>query len=82
MRWKIWRFPANPAICISPTPPFAMILLKRGTCPAFHPRRDVWAEHFRYEDETGEVVALTATGRVTIACLRINSAFQIRARRQ
>jgi hypothetical protein len=48
----------------------------------FHPRRDRWDDHFRFDSETGEVQGLTATGRVTVARLKMNSAFQLRARRQ
>jgi hypothetical protein len=48
----------------------------------FHPRRDSWREHFSLDEETGEIVGLTATGRATVACLRINSRAQVEARRQ
>jgi hypothetical protein len=48
----------------------------------FNPRRDVWSEHFSLNVETGEFMGLTATGRATLACLRINSRAQIEARRQ
>ena len=34
------------------------------------------------DSDTAEVLGVTAIGRVTIARLKINSAFQIRARRQ
>lgn len=37
----------------------------------FHPRRDVWSEHFRLEDN-GVIAPLTATGRVTERVLRFN----------
>lgn len=47
----------------------------------FHPRRDPWDEHFHYDRETGTVQGLTATGRATIARLKMNSAFQLRGRR-
>jgi hypothetical protein len=50
--------------------------------PLFHPRRDHWHDHFRFDPETGEVYGRTATGRVTVARLKMNSAFQVRARRQ
>ena len=50
--------------------------------PFFHPRRDRWEEHFAFDGETAEILAVTAIGRVTVARLKINSAFQIRARRQ
>ena len=50
--------------------------------PLFHPRQDIWHEHFRFDSETGELQGLTATGRATVARLKLNSAFQVRARRQ
>ena len=34
----------------------------------FHPRRDRWDDHYRVQD--GEIIALTATGRVTVRLLR------------
>jgi HNH endonuclease len=36
----------------------------------FHPRRDDWAEHFRWYGV--EVESITAKGRATIAVLRLN----------
>ena len=38
--------------------------------PLFHPRTDVWAEHFRWEGAI--VVPLTAVGRATAAALAMN----------
>ena len=55
--------------------------IERRSVPLFHPRRDRWDEHFRYDVETGEIVGLTATGRGAIARLKMNSNFQVRARR-
>jgi hypothetical protein len=49
--------------------------------PLFHPRQDRWELQFRYDSELGRIVGLTAVGRVTVACLKMNSDFQIRARR-
>lgn len=40
------------------------------TVALFHPRREVWREHFRWE--AARVLGLTATGRATIAALRMN----------
>ncbi|MDQ3747672.1 MAG: HNH endonuclease [Acidobacteriota bacterium] len=48
----------------------------------FHPRREEWREHFSLNAETGEIEALTATGRATVMRLRINSRSQTEARRQ
>jgi hypothetical protein len=47
--------------------------------PLFHPRRDRWADHFKWRDEN--LVGLTAIGRVTVAVLAINHPAQ-RAVRQ
>lgn len=38
--------------------------------PLFHPRRDMWADHFRWDGP--KLVGLTAIGRTTIDVLRIN----------
>lgn len=36
----------------------------------FHPRRDVWAEHFRLEE--ARIEPLTAIGRATVQLLQLN----------
>lgn len=38
--------------------------------PLFHPRRDAWADHFRWRG--AELVGLTSIGRATIQVLAIN----------
>lgn len=38
--------------------------------PLFHPRRDSWEEHFRWHGV--EMEGVTATGRATVAVLRLN----------
>src|SRR5205823_1139147 len=38
--------------------------------PLFHPRRQRWADHFRLDG--ANLLALTATGRVTVRLLRLN----------
>jgi len=48
----------------------------------YHPRRDRWDAHFRFDSETCQVHGLSATGRVTVIQLKMNSGFQIRAREQ
>jgi len=42
----------------------------KRTIPLFNPRRQLWANHFRWEVFT--VVGLTPTGRATVATLRLN----------
>jgi hypothetical protein len=39
----------------------------------FHPRRHVWTEHFQVDTETGTIRGKTGIGRVTVACLEVNS---------
>lgn len=48
----------------------------------FHPRRDLFYEHFAWQLQSGQLLALTPVGRATIACLRINSPAQLAARLQ
>ena len=40
--------------------------------PLYHPRRDNWREHFRWNEDFTELVGLTPTGRATIARLDLN----------
>ena len=46
--------------------------------PLFHPRDDCWDDHFQVRD--GEVLGLTASGRVTVQLLRMNRPGRIRER--
>jgi hypothetical protein len=50
----------------------------QGMTRLFHPRQDVWSEHFRWDEVS--LVALTPIGRATIAVLAINDPSQIRVR--
>ena len=51
------------------------------TVPLFHPRRDVWVDHFEWSLAChGELVGRTAQDRATIAALRINDADMIALR--
>ncbi|MDZ4763024.1 MAG: HNH endonuclease signature motif containing protein [Chloroflexota bacterium] len=45
----------------------------------FHPRRDVWAEHFRLNDALIE--AITDVGRVTVKLLQLNRPNRVAERR-
>lgn len=47
----------------------------------FHPQRDVWTEHFSWNEDATELVGLTLTGQVTINTLRMNRPQLIRVRR-
>jgi len=46
----------------------------------FHPRRDLWQEHFTWQD--AEVVPRTATGRATAALLDMNRVLIVAIRRE
>jgi hypothetical protein len=46
----------------------------------FHPRQDLWNDHFQLDLTSGEIVGLSAIGRVTVVVLEINSAVQVTAR--
>lgn len=48
----------------------------------FHPRRDVWGDHFTVEVRTGEIVGRTSVGRATVSRLQMNTQAQLAARRQ
>ncbi len=47
----------------------------------FHPRQEDWSQHFRYDEETGEIQGRTPIGRATISRLQMNRVTQIAARR-
>ncbi len=48
----------------------------------FHPRNDVWTQHFRYDAETAHIVGLSAMGRATVMRLQMNRPHQAAARRR
>ena len=50
------------------------------TAPLFNPRLQEWEEHFALDKVTGLINGLTATGRLTVAKLRMNGAAQLSAR--
>jgi hypothetical protein len=46
--------------------------------PLFHPRRNVWNEHFRVDG--AEIVGLTPTGRATVRLLGFNDDYRVELR--
>ncbi len=38
----------------------------------YHPRRDRWVEHFQIDRGTGEILGISAVGRVTVRLLQMN----------
>jgi hypothetical protein len=47
----------------------------------FHPRTDVWEEHFCWQDDPPTIVARTPEGRATVVALDLNSELRLEARR-
>jgi hypothetical protein len=50
----------------------------RGLVPLFHPRRDVWTDHFEFQGP--RIVGLTATGRATVHVLAMNDERRVERR--
>ena len=46
----------------------------------FHPRRDKWRDHFKFEE--GRIVGKTATGRTTVWLLQMNLVETLRVRQR
>ena len=42
------------------------------TVPLFHPRKHIWVEHFRWNEDFSEIIGTTPTGRATIEALKLN----------
>lgn len=40
--------------------------------PLYHPRKDVWEEHFAWSSDFTEMVGLLPTGRATIEAIKLN----------
>ena len=49
--------------------------------PLFHPRKDRWADHFRWVKNFTAIQGKTATGRATVDRLKMNSSARVIARR-
>lgn len=56
--------------------------LTKSVVRLFDPRQNRWEEHFSLETESGALAGLTAIGRATVECLRMNSPAQREARLQ
>jgi hypothetical protein len=50
------------------------------TVRLFHPRRQKWERHFRFDSTTGEIQGRTQAGRATVVRLDMNNPLQIAAR--
>ena len=50
--------------------------------PLFHPRRDLWADHFKWSKELDRIIGITPTGRATVRKLDMNRPQAIEIRSQ
>jgi HNH endonuclease len=56
-------------------------LISQTIVKFYNPRKDIWSEHFAWNEEFTEVIGLTAKGRVTIKTLKLNRPRVINLRR-
>ncbi len=55
--------------------------LSEQVVPLFHPRQQLWREHFAWNDDYTVVIGITPIGRVTVNELRLNRAGLMNLRR-
>jgi hypothetical protein len=55
--------------------------LSEAFVPLFHPRQNLWREHFTWDDEYLMVVGITSTGRATLQALKLNRLGVVNLRR-
>lgn len=48
--------------------------------PLFNPRRQEWAEHFRWSEDGTLIIGSTPLGRATVMALKLNNEYLVRAR--
>jgi hypothetical protein len=49
--------------------------------PLYHPRQQVWSEHFAWSEDYSHVIRLTPTGRATVEMLHLNRQGVVNLRR-
>ena len=52
------------------------------TVTLFHPRRQMWTDHFQWDDSGALIVSSTAIGRATVVALNMNNPVIVDARRR
>jgi 5-methylcytosine-specific restriction endonuclease McrA len=50
----------------------AIDLLTKKAVPIYHPRKDVWNEHFTWNSDFTKLIGISPTGRATIEILKLN----------
>lgn len=48
----------------------------------YHPRRQIWRDHFHWSDDSCRVIGLTPIGRATVVALNMNHETIVEARRR
>ena len=54
---------------------YAIFAFDAATCqlvPLYNPRKDIWAEHFRWNEGYTHIVGISPIGRATVAKLKLN----------
>jgi hypothetical protein len=46
--------------------------ISNGIVPLYHPRQQIWIEHFIWNDDYSLIIGLTPIGRATVEILRLN----------
>ncbi len=52
------------------------------TVSLFHPRKQVWSEHFCWSGDGSLIIGKTPTGRATVIALRLNRTLLVKARKR
>jgi len=70
-----------PRATVTSRPGFAAQTPATGAeVPLFHPRRQVWRDHFTWSQDGAQVIGLTPCGRATIEALHLNHPLIVVAR--
>lgn len=49
--------------------------------PLYHPRQDHWSDHFAWNEDTTQIIGITAIGRATVVRLQLNRTGVVNLRR-
>ncbi len=52
------------------------------TVVLYHPRRQIWREHFEWDESGTRILGITPTGRATVIALQLNNAVIVTARQR
>lgn len=54
--------------------------VSQQSVPLYHPRQDLWGQHFTWNMDFTRLLGITPTGRATIDCLKLNRAEAVNLR--